>query len=316
MPTPTPIMDWQNDVRGFWFSPKLSRDVRVVSQPRMRFRQLCRPEPAFGPHMGDTYKFTKISNLANGGQMIGEFDDVPVDSLSISYDELTVNEYTNSLEYTWYSSMFSELSVEHAWIMSLMNDAVKTLDRASAAAFRAADLVYTPTGTTSSKSFTLSTTGTAGAAATRNIAAWDIKNIVDRMRSTYNMPAYTGDDYLCIATSTFLRGLKDDSEWIEAAKYGDPDRLFSGEVGRYYGVRFIEENNVLNGNLAGGLGEAVFIAYDPVIELEVYPLEIQAKIAESYGRFRGLRWVNIVGWRKTWDFADEGEARLLRVYST
>lgn len=311
----TPIMDWQNDVRGFWFSPKLSRDVRVVSQPRMRFRQLCRPEPGMGPHMGDTYKFTKISNLANGGQMIGEFDDVPVDSLSISYDELTVNEYTNSLEYTWYSSMFSELSVEHAWIMALMNDAVKTLDRAAAAAFRAADLVYTPTGSSSSKSFSLSTTGTAGATSTRNISAWDVKNIVDRMRATYNMPAYTGDDYLCVATSTFLRGLKDDSEWVEAAKYGDPERLFSGEVGRYYGVRFIEENNVMNGNLAGGLGEAVFIAYDPVIEIEIYPLEIQAKIAESYGRFRGLRWVNIVGWRKTWDFADEGEARLLRVYT-
>ena len=311
----TPIMDWQNDVRGFWFSPKLSRDVRVVSQPRMRFRQLCRPEPGMGPHMGDTYKFTKISNLANGGQMIGEFDDVPVDSLSISYDELTVNEYTNSLEYTWYSSMFSELSVEHAWIMALMNDAVKTLDRAAAAAFRSADLVYTPTGSSSSKSFSLSTTGTAGATSTRNISAWDVKNIVDRMRATYNMPAYTGDDYLCVATSTFLRGLKDDSEWVEAAKYGDPERLFSGEVGRYYGVRFIEENNVMNGNLAGGLGEAVFIAYDPVIEIEIYPLEIQAKIAESYGRFRGLRWVNIVGWRKTWDFADEGEARLLLVYT-
>lgn len=310
-----PIMDWQNDVRGFWFSPKLSRDVRVVAQPRMRFRQLTRPESAIGPHMGDTYKFTKISNLQNGGKMIGEFDDVPVDRLSISYDELTVNEYTNSLEYTWYSSMFSELSVEHAWIMALMNDAAKTLDRAAAQPFREADLVYTPTGTTSSKNFVLSTTGTPAATATRNISAWDVKNIVDTMRADHNMPAYTGDDYLCIANSTFLRGLKDDSEWVEAAKYGDPERLFSGEVGRYYGVRFLEENNVLQGNLAGGLGEAIFIAYDPVVEIEIYPLEIQAKIAESYGRFRGLRYTNIVGWKKTWNFATEGEARLLRVYT-
>jgi hypothetical protein len=95
----------------------------------------------------------------------------------------------------------------------------------------------------------------------------------------------------------------------------DPSRLFSGETGRYYGTRFTEETNSLNGNLAGGAGEAVFFGQDPVVEIAVYPEEIQAKIGEDFGRNGALRWVWVGGFRRTWSFQTEGDARALWVTS-
>lgn len=309
-------LEWTTSaLGGALTSETLSRNMRTVAQPKMRFRQLTRAEIAFGAHMGDTVTYRKVSNVTNEGRAISEKERVPETDLSYSSGQITIQEFSNSIPYTWLLSLLAKLSVEDSVIIALMNDMAKVLDKYAAAAFRSADLVYTPTGSTTNKNRSFTTNGTPGAVATRPIAGWDVKNIIDDMRSTYNMPAYDANDYLCVATSTFMRGLKDDSEWVEAAKYGDPSKLFSGEVGRYYGCRFIEENNALNANLAGGLGEAIFIAWDAVIEIIAYAEEIQAKVGADYGRDRGMRWVFVGGFDKTWNFANEGEARLVRVYS-
>lgn len=309
-------LEWStSSLGGALTSETLSRNMRIVAQPKMRFRQLTRPEMAFGAHNGDTVTFRKVSNVLDEGRVIGEKERVPETEINFTSGQITIEEYSLSIPYTWRLSLLAKLSVEDNIVIALMNDMAKVLDKAAAQAFRSADFVYTPTGTNTSKTRSFSTTGTAGAAATRPISGWDVKNIVDDMRSTYNMPAYDGNDYVCVATSTFMRGLKDDSEWVEAAKYGDPDKLFSGEVGRYYGVRFIEENNALDANLAGGLGEAIFVAWDAVIEIVSYAEEIQAKVGSDYGRDKGLRWVWMGGFDKTWDFALEGESRLVRVHS-
>lgn len=300
---------------GALTSDTLSRQVRMMAQPKTRFRQLTRVEMAFGAHNGDTVTYKKISNLQDEGRAIGEKEKVPESQFTVSTATVGVQEYSLATSYTWTLSLLAKLSVEDAIIINLMNDMVKVLDKAAAAKFRAADLVYTPTGSYSNKSRTLATNGTAGAVATRNITMWDIKNIIDAMRATYNMPAFDGNDYVCVATSTALRGLKDDPEWINAASYGNPDLLFSGEVGRAYGCRFIEENNALNANLAGGLGEMIFIAWDAVMEIVAYAEEIQANLGLNWGRDKALRWVWVGGFGKTWDFSTDGESRLVRVYS-
>lgn len=309
-------LEWEtSSLGGALTSETLSRNMRIVSQPKMRFRQLTRAEMAFGAHNGDTVTFRKVSNVLDEGRAIGEKERVPETEINFTSGSITVEEYSNSIPYTWRLSLLAKLSVEDNIIIALMNDMAKVLDKNAATAFRTADFVYTPTGTVVNKTRTFTTTGIPGAVSTRPIAGWDVKNIVDDMRATYNMPAFDGNDYVCVATSSFMRGLKDDAEWVEAAKYGDPEKLFSGEVGRYYGVRFIEENNALDANLAGGLGEAIFIAWDAVIEIVSYAEEIQAKVGSDYGRDKGLRWVWQGGFAKTWDFPLEGEARLVRVYS-
>ena len=226
-----------------------------------------------------------------------------------------MQEWSNSVNYTWTLSLLAKLSIEDMVIISLMNDMAKTLDRAASVPFRDADLIYTPTGTSSNRRRTLTVNGTPGARATRPFGMWDLKNVVDDFRCIYNAPAYDNNDYICITSCTGTRGIKDDPEFFAAAQYGDPERLFSGEVGRIYGTRFIEENNVLNANLPAGLGEMIFVAYDAVIEIVAYAEEIQARVSLDYQRDRGIRWVWVGGFGKVWDFQREGEARLIRVFS-
>lgn len=311
-----PGLEWAvSDLGGTLTSETLSRNLRVAAQPKMRFRQLCKPEMAFGAHNGDQLTFKKMGNIDTEGRKIGEKEKVPVSQMHFSSATVSIDEYSNSIDYTWTLSLLAKMSVEDSIIITLMNDMAKVLDKAAAAPFRAADIVYVPTGTPGAPSRTLTTNGTAGATATRGIRGWDVKNIVDLMRATYNMPAFDGNKYLCVATSTFLRNLKDDSEWVEASKYGQPDKLFSGEVGSYYGTRFIEENNALDPNLPGGSGEAIFIAWDAVMEVTAYAEEIQAKVSLEYGRDRGLRWVWLGGFSKIWNHTTDGESRLVRVYS-
>jgi N4-gp56 family major capsid protein len=49
-----------------------------------------------------------------------------------------------------------------------------------------------------------------------------------------------GGDYVCIIHPALAYSLKHDSEWIEANKYNNADKIFDGEIGRYDGCRFYE----------------------------------------------------------------------------
>ena len=51
------------------------------------------------------------------------------------------------------------------------------------------------------------------------------------------------------------------------------------------------------------------------MEIELYPLELQRAIAESYGRTKGIRWTWYGGFARTWSFATEQEVRVIRVDS-
>lgn len=299
---------------GHLTAPKLSRNFRIAAQPLMRARQFVRPEESFGQNRGDTLQITKCGNLASSGRVISETEKVPETSFTIYKSTITVNEFSNSVPYTWKLRLLADLDINHIIIVNLKNEMAKTLDKYFMQQFTSTDLKYSPQGTELNKSFTLNTNGTKPTA-TRNISVWDLKNIIDKMKDTYFIPLYDGINYMCMGSTTFMRGLKDDDEWTQAALYGDPERLFVGEVGRFYGCRMAEETNSLSGNLTGSLGEAVIFGDDPVVEISAYPEEIQAKIGVDYGRDAGLRWVWIGGAAATWDFSTEGDARIVHVTS-
>ena len=253
--------------------------------------------------------------MATQGRVIAEDETVPETNFTVYKDTVTAREYSNSVPFTWTLEILAKLDIKNIIINALKDDMAKTLDKAVALEFKNTDVRYIMQGTELNKTFTMKTDGSL-ALGTRNVSAWDIKNISDSLRSTFKMPYFDGRDYMCVATTAFLRGLKDDSEYVEAVKFGDPDRLFSGETGRYYGSRFVEESNSLNGMIAGGAGEAIFFGQDPVVEIAVYPEEIQAKIGEDYGRNGGLRWVWVGGFKRTWSFVNEGDTRALYVTSS
>ena len=53
---------------------------------------------------------------------------------------------------------------------------------------------------------------------------------------------YSGNDYLAVVHPDTVEDLRRDKDWIEAHKYAAPEEIFSGEVGRLHGIRFLESN--------------------------------------------------------------------------
>lgn len=297
---------------------QLSNEIRLSAQPMMRFGQFTRAEAGFGPHMGVEYRFLKVSDLNRRGRRVGELEDIPEAQSSSSYGAVSVAEYGLQIKWTMLSSLLNQLSLEDLYVIQLRNDAAVVLDQVAAYPFMTTPVVYIPTGPFSAKSATLTTTGVISSLATRPCDTWDVKNIVDQMRSTLRIPGWAGGrEYICIANALALRGIKESSEWIEASKYAQPEKLLSGELGQYYGVRFIEESNILRA-MPGGGGEMVFFGDDPVVMLEAYPLEIQAGFGGNfeYGRVKGIRWVWIGGVALTYNFLTDARTTTVRVSST
>lgn len=302
---------------GYLANDTLSKKIRHAAQPLMRFRQFVREEPGFGKGKGDTILFDRIANVTTGGGSIAELQKMPEDSVSISQGTCTVDEYGNSIPWTGKLEALAAFDVQNTVVgKALKNDMAKTLDRAVGTEFKTAKVKAIATGTDTAPTTTFETT--LATTATRDVQAADIKNIVDEMKSTYLTPFYDGVNFMCIGSVGFNRGIKDDPDWEDASKYGDPERLFSGEVGRYYGCRFMEETNVLAnkvGNAATYKGEAIFFGDDPIVEGVAVPEELRAKIPTDYGRDKGLAWYSLMGWSLTYDSSTAGEVKLVHLTS-
>ena len=60
----------------------------------------------------------------------------------------------------------------------------------------------------------------------------------------YGAPGFTGGFFVGVASPDALSGLMDDAKWIAVNEYKDnANGIFEGEVGKFMGVRWVEENN-------------------------------------------------------------------------
>jgi len=123
------------------------------------------------------------------------------------------------------------------------------------------------------------------------------------------------NNYICIASTNSIRGLYDFFEAKIMQTSAKP--LFSGEVGQYYGCRFIEETNRLKNTIgSGGIwGEAVFFGADAVREGIVIPEDIRIDLPKDFGRDQAIAWYFLGGFKATWDFSTDGEARTIHLTS-
>tara|TARA_R110002167_G_scaffold222490_2_gene427459 strand:- start:188 stop:1153 length:966 start_codon:yes stop_codon:yes gene_type:complete len=73
------------------------------------------------------------------------------------------------------------------------------------------------------------------------MTALDILDAATNLRVNNARP--TGGYFTAIMAPEVARDLMNDDDWLEASKYGNPDNLFKGEVGRYMGVRVVATTN-------------------------------------------------------------------------
>lgn len=313
---------WQTTAEGGALAnPRLSKKLRHAAQPMMRFRSHTRVEPGFGKSQGDTLDFDKVSNIQTGGGRIAETAKTPESKFLVKKSSLTIDKYGNSIPYTGKLELLSEFNINNPIQKALRDDMAKVLDNLVATEMKTTEIKYAPQGPTSGAWATNGTPGTA----TSQISVFHIKEIVDGMKrgnfggtASRPVPFYEDGSYVCIASVTALRSIKDDPEWEEWHKYTNPDGRYNNEVGKYYGVRFIETNyeTSLSASIgANSIGEAIFLGDDTIIEGVVLPEEVRVKVPDDYGWAKGVAWFFLGGFKRVWDFAADGEQRIVHVTS-
>lgn len=297
--------------------PRLSAQVRYAALPLMVFRQFVRPEPGFGAGAGDEVRIARVHTTGDEitPAPLGEFEDFPMDSVQISYKTITIQEWGRGIPWTFKAEYLSQLNIYDIIIRKLTERMALYWDHIVANVFKQTPIKAVPT---SSTQLVITTNGTPGGTAAANLNTEHLRQIYDYMRGTLRVPYYDQQGYMALVSIKASRGIKSDSNYIQAALYGDPDRLFNSELGRWEGFRFVETNrsSLLSNSLGTGgvLGEAIFFGDDPVVEVIAYPEEIMVEYT-NLNRGRRAVFYMMGNWDLTWETAAAGEARVIHVTS-
>ena len=259
-----------NTSGGYMYASNLSRELRMAVQPIVKFRQFCDIKDAAhqGLHRGDTFHWNVFSDVATQGTTLTETSTIPETSFTISQGTMTITEAGNSVPYTGKLDDLSEQPIREVVRKVLKNDAKKGFDNLANVA----------------------------------LGKEHVKLVVDTMKER-NIPAYTGDDYYSIAWPSTWRALKNDLEGIKQYIDQGFQMIMNGEIGRYEGVRFVEQTHVAKAGIGtatsawtnGKSDWAVFFGEDTVAEAIAVPEEIRGKIPGDFGRDRGIAWYYLGG---------------------
>lgn len=282
---------------GYMYSDELSDVLRMEVQPQIRFRQHCDAKDAMGKGYGkgDQFNWNVYSDVALQGGSIEETEKMPETKFTITQGSLTITEYGNSVPYTGKLDDLSKHPVKEVIKKVLKNDASKAFDIAAHAQFNATKLVVCPVSGTSTTAVTLETDGSHSV--TNNVALGKdhVKAIVDIMKER-DIPTFSAGDYFCLARPTTYRTMKNDLETLHQYVDAGFRMIMNGEIGRYEGVRFIEQTNIASDAWTNGKSDdAFFFGEDTVAEAIACPEEMRGKIPGDYGRDKGVAWYYLGG---------------------
>ena len=282
---------------GYMYSESLSKVLRMAVQPLVKFRQFADIKDAAvqGKSRGDTFHWNVYSDAAAQGTVVAETATMPETNFTITQGTMTITEYGNSVPYTGKLDDLSLHPVKEVISKVLKNDAKKAFDIAAHAQFNATPLRVVASAGTDTSLIVLTTNGTA--TATNNVALGKghIKSIVDLMKER-NIPPYMADDYYSVAHPTTFRTLRNDLESVHQYVDQGFQMILNGEIGRYEGVRFVEQTNIAKAVWTNAKSNwAFFFGADTVAEGIVVPEEMRGKIPTDYGRGRGIAWYYMGG---------------------
>ena len=305
-------MIWDvNTQGGYMYSDELSDVLRTALQPLCKFRQLCEPDEGAlnkGLHRGSQYFGNIYGDVATQGRRLSETLPMPETSFTIAQQSLTVVELGNSVPYTGKLTALAKHDVLAIVTKALKNDARKGFDIEAFLQFDTCKLRASTA--TSTSSVTVDTNATASQ--TNNVAfgTGHVKAIVDAMRER-DIPGFVDDDYVAITHPTTIRPFKNELETLHQYTELGLNKIFNGEVGRYEGTRFIEQDFIPKGltgsatfspytRTAAAWTNALsswiyFMGADTVNEAICIPEEVRAKLPGDYGRSGGIAWYYLGG---------------------
>jgi N4-gp56 family major capsid protein len=234
---------------------------------------------------------------------------------NVGFVQTTIAEYGNGVSYTKKSQTLAEYSVDETLKKILAMNVAESMDQVAGTEFQNADVFYTPTSTSAG---TLDKDGTVSTGAAASITAAHIRDIIRNLK-TDNVPKWDGNSYLAVLSAFAMAKLFEDTATggiVDLHKYDQPENLINGEIGSYFGMRFVEENNVLSNTIGGSAhnGEGIILGFEPVVEALVEP---ESTMVESwdFDRFTGIAWNALTGFKKVWTNSTDGEYHMLRIHS-
>lgn len=281
-----------NSLGGYMFSLELSETLRTAVQPLVKFRQFADAKDFTdkGLHKGNLFTWNVYSDVATQGTTLTETATMPETNFTITQGTGTVVEYGNSVPYTGFLDDMSKHPVQEIIRKVLKNDAKKALDTGAYNQFNATPLRVVAANSTSTTAVTLTTNGTATVTNTIAFGKGHVKAIVDLMKER-NIPPYMDDDYVGVAHPSTWRTMKNDLEAVHQYTTEGLSMILNGEIGRYEGVRFVEQTNIAKAGWTAALSnQAHFFGEDTVAEALSVPEEIRGKIPGDFGRSKGVAW--------------------------
>lgn len=287
-----------------------SKEIQFKAMPILRFLQFARQKTELGTEPGLSIAMMTYNNLKRGGNLTEGVRMTP-QALSSTMKHIAVGERGNAVS-------VSELSLKTSFT-DIMADATTLLARDVAITLDVelrdtviagvTNTIYGRAGKTDAK-----VASRAEITATKTLSVATIKDAVEIL-ATANAPKFEGNYYVAFVHPHQSRELRDDNAWIEASKYGAPEQLFNGEIGRIDDVRFIETTIMPNGTapegdeafapeLAEGAGttpnlvdvyQAVVFGEDTYGYAIGLPVELRDNGVTDFGREHALAWYAIWG---------------------
>lgn len=193
-----------------------------------------RPIPANG---GKTIEFRKFAPLAKATTPLTEGVTPDGKSLTVSTITATVSQYG---DYITQSDVLELTALDNTIIEAtklLGKQAGSTLDTVVRNALQAGtNVTYCPK--ISADGAETAVTSRANLDATAQLTVDVVQQVVAKLRAQ-NAPTIDGD-YVAIIHPYVAYDLMRDPEWIDAHKYAQPDNLYTGEIGKIAGVRFVQ----------------------------------------------------------------------------
>lgn len=291
-----------NSLGGYMYSLELSDTLRTAVQPLCKFRQFCDAKDFTdkGLNKGQIFTWDVYNDVATAGTTLTETSTIQQTNFTIAQGTGTVVELGNSVPYTGLLDNLSKHPVQEIINKVLKNDCKKTIDQQAYNQFNTTLLRVSPLNGTDTAAIVLTTNGTSST--TNNVALGKnhIKSIVDTMKER-SIPPYMGDDYFGVSWPTTWRQVKNDLEAVYQYRDEGFQMIYNGEIGKYEGVRFIEQNNIAKAGFTTNNKSnwAYFFGEDTVAEAIVIPEEMRGAIPTDYGRSKGIAWYYLGGFALT-----------------
>lgn len=303
-----------NSLGGYMYSLELSDILRTAVQPLCKFRQFCDAKDFTdkGLHKGQLFTWNVYNDVATQGTILTETSTIPQTNFTVAQGTGTVTELGNAVPYTGMLDNLSKHPVQEIINKVLKNDCKKALDQQAFNQFNTSLIRVVAFGSgstgTDTTAITLTTNGTATLTNSVNMHKNHIKSIVDAMKER-NVPPYMMDEYFAIAWPTTWRPVKNDLEGVYQYRDEGFQMIYNGEIGKFEGVRFIEQTNIGHGYAStstststwtNGLSDwAFFFGEDTVAEAIVVPEEVRGQIPTDFGRSKGIAWYYLGGFALT-----------------